>query len=481
MSDGDFTLTSLRRELDEGHLTPEELTRICLERIEQSDPDLNTFKRTAPEALERARNLDLDDYDSPLAGIPVAIKDNLCREGHETTCSSRILDGFVPPYTATAVRRLEEAGAVVVGHTNMDEFAMGSSTENSARGATRNPHDPGRVPGGSSGGSAAAVAAGEVPVALGSDTGGSVRQPAALCGVVGLKPTYGRVSRYGLIAFASSLDQIGPLTRTVEDTALVLETIAGHDPADSTSLDEPVPSYPRRPVPPEDLTVGVPEEYFGEGIDPEVREEVTSSIDRLDDAGANLREVSLPHTEHAIPVYYILATAEASSNLARYDGVQYGRRAETFEDLIDMYRRTRSEGFGDEVKRRVMLGTFVLSSGYHEEYYGKAQEVRTLIRRDFEEAFETCDLLVTPTSPTTAFPLGSKIDDPVAMYLSDVCTVSANLAGIPALTVPTGTDADGLPVGTQLLGPPLSEPRLLGVGQHLERSRPVPLLPAGVA
>jgi aspartyl-tRNA(Asn)/glutamyl-tRNA(Gln) amidotransferase subunit A len=467
----ELSLPELRNRLDSGDVSPEELVKSHRDRLEQVEGTLKSFERLYESALDRAKSLDVTDYDSPLAGIPVAIKDNLCVEGREVTCSSKILEGFVPPYTATAVQRLRDAGAIVIGATNMDEFAMGSSTENSAHQITRNPHDPERVPGGSSGGSAAAVASGEVPMALGSDTGGSVRQPASLCGVVGMKPTYGRVSRYGLIAFASSLDQIGPITRTVKGSAMVNEVIAGHDSSDSTSLDEPVPSYSRELEDKKSsFTVGVPEEYFTEGLDQDVRESVRRSIDSLEDQGCTVKPVELPHTEYAISVYYVIATAEASSNLARYDGVQYGRRAGSFDDLIDMYRQTRSEGFGDEVKRRIMLGTFVLSSGYYDAYYGKAQKVRTLIQRDFDEAFESCDVLVTPTSPSTAFTIGDKIDDPVQMYLSDICTISANLAGIPALSVPVGTDSDGLPIGAQVLGPALSESNLLQVGQLLENT-----------
>lgn len=465
----DLSLPELRTGLDSGEFSPEELTDAYLKFIESTDNSIQAFERVYDTAIERSRSLDLDDYDSPLAGIPVAIKDNLCVDGKEVTCSSRILEGFVPPYTATAVQNLRDSGAILIGATNMDEFAMGSSTENSAHQVTYNPHDLDCVPGGSSGGSAAAVASGQVPAALGSDTGGSVRQPASLCGVVGLKPTYGRVSRYGLIAFASSLDQIGPLTRTIDGSAMVSDVIAGHDPADSTSLDEPVPSYTDAVEdPPDSLTIGVPEEYFGEGLNEEVRDTVQEKIDRLSSRGFEVKSINLPHTEYAISVYYVIATAEASSNLARYDGVQYGRRAESFNDLIDMYKQTREEGFGEEVKRRIMLGTFVLSSGYYEAYYGKAQKVRTLIRQDFENAFDDCDVLITPTSPSTAFEVGEKIDDPVQMYLSDICTISANLAGIPALSVPVGFDSDGLPIGAQLIGPALSESSLLRVGKVLE-------------
>lgn len=478
----DRSLPELREGLDAGDFSPVELVEAHLDRISATEETVKAFERVYEDALDRARSIDLDEYDSPLAGIPVALKDNLCVEGKEVTCSSKILEGFVPPYSATVVERLRDAGAIPIGATNMDEFAMGSSTENSAHATTRNPHDPDRVPGGSSGGSAAAVAAGEAPVALGSDTGGSVRQPASLSGVVGLKPTYGRVSRYGLIAFASSLDQIGPLTRTVEGSAMIAEAISGHDEADSTSLDEPVPAYRNElENPSEDLTVGVPEQYFGEGLEGSVRETVREAIDGLEASGVSIKNVSLPHTEYAISTYYVIATAEASSNLARYDGVQYGHRAKSFEDLIDMYKQTREEGFGEEVKRRIMLGTFVLSSGYYEAYYGKAQKVRTLIRRDFEEAFENCDVLVTPTSPSTAFEVGEKTDDPVQMYLSDICTTSANLAGIPALSVPVGRDDGGLPVGAQVLGPALSENRLLQVGKRLEEQSDYDATPVDVS
>ncbi len=465
----DQTLPEMREGLDHGEFSPVDLVEAHLNRLESTESTLNAFERTYESVLDRARNLDPGDYDSPLTGIPVALKNNLCVEGEKVDCSSKILEGFKPPYSATVVDRLREAGAILIGATNMDEFAMGSSTENSAHQTTRNPHDTDRVPGGSSGGSAASVAAGQVPAALGSDTGGSVRQPAALCGVTGLKPTYGRVSRYGLIAFASSLDQIGPFARTVNGVAMLTEVISGHDEMDSTSLDEPVPSYSEDvKESPENLTVGVPEQYFGEGLEGDVRDSIQGAVEDLESVGHEVKSIDLPHTEYAISAYYIIATAEASSNLARYDGVQYGRRAQSFEDLIDMYKQTRQEGFGDEVKRRIMLGTFVLSSGYYDAYYGKAQKVRTLIRNDFDEAFEECDVLVTPTSPSTAFEVGEKVDDPVQMYMSDICTISANLAGVPALSVPAGLDEDGLPIGAQVLGPPLSEKRLLQVGRVIE-------------
>jgi aspartyl-tRNA(Asn)/glutamyl-tRNA(Gln) amidotransferase subunit A len=472
MNLNELTIPKMRGLLDSGEATPAELTKLYLNRIKDVENDVRAFERTyQSEALERAKNIDLSDYDSPLAGIPVAIKDNLCRAGYETTCSSRILEGYVAPYTATAVKKLEEAGAIIVGNTNMDEFAMGSSTENSAHKTTRNPHDLKRVPGGSSGGSAAAVAAGEVPGALGSDTGGSVRQPASLCGVVGIKPTYGRVSRYGLIAFASSLDQIGPVARTVEGAAMLTEVISGPDSADSTSLPGESPAYSKQlDADPTRWTVGIPREYFGAGIDPAVREIVNKQVETLKKQGATVNEISLPNTGYAISVYYIIATAEASSNLARYDGVRYGHRAENFDSLIDMFARTREEGFGEEVKRRIMLGTFVLSSGYYEAYYGKAQKVRTLIKQDFDQAFKECDFLLTPTAPTTAFEIGSKIDDPVQMYMSDICTISANLAGVPAFSIPVGFDDKKLPVGAQLIGPPLSEEKLFQAASVIEKN-----------
>ena len=411
---------------------------------------------------------------TPLAGVPVLVKDNIATLGLPTTCGSRILDGYVSPFEATAIARLRDAGAVIVGKTNMDEFGMGSSTEHSCYGPSRNPIDPARVPGGSSGGSAAAVAAGVVRVALGSETGGSVRQPAAFCGVVGVKPTYGRVSRHGLVAFASSLDQIGVFGRTVDDAALGLEAIAGRDPLDSTSAPEPVPAYrvPDEPVadgrPLRGLRIGRPKEYFPASLDAAMRERLDWAYERLKFLGAEVSEVSLPHTELAIPVYYIVAPAEASSNLARFDGARYGPRPEGEGGLREMYERTRSAGFGAEVTRRVLLGTYVLSAGYYDAYYKKAQEVRTLIARDFADAFETVDLLYTPTTPTPAFPLGS-ISDPYEMYLADIFTVTANLAGVPALSMPVGR-ANGLPVGAQLIAPHFGEANLFRAASALERA-----------
>ncbi len=421
--------------------------------------------------------------DGPLAGIPVAVKDNLVTAGFPTTCGSRILEGFRSPYEATAVRRLRKAGAVIVGKTNMDEFGMGSSTENSAFGPTRNPWHRERVPGGSSGGSAAAVAAGIVPVAVGSDTGGSVRQPASFCGVVGIKPTYGRVSRYGLVAFASSLDQVGALGRTVRDAATLLEVLSGHDPRDATSVDRPVPPLTaacERGV--RGLVVGIPREYFPSGLDPVVRRLAERALGALEGAGAELRDVSLPHTRYAIPAYYIIAPAEASSNLARYDGVRFGRRSREADTTERLYELSRSEGFGTEVKRRILLGTYALSAGYYDAYYGRAQEARAVIARDFERTFrDGVDVLFTPTSPTPAFRLGERIDDPYRMYLSDVFTVTANLAGVPALSVPIGL-AEGLPVGGQLMAGHWREDTLLNAAAVLEAELGMvgsPPVPAG--
>jgi aspartyl-tRNA(Asn)/glutamyl-tRNA(Gln) amidotransferase subunit A len=427
-------------------------------------------ERARTEAAEADARIARGERRSALEGIPVAIKDNMVQAGEPTTCASRILAGFVSPYDATAVTKLRRAGAVIIGRTNLDEFAMGSSTENSAYGPSRNPWDLARTPGGSSGGSAAAVAAGVVPLALGSDTGGSIRQPAACTGIAGMKPTYGRVSRYGLVAFASSLDQIGTFTRSAADSAIALEILCGHDPHDSTSLPEPVPQYTQRLSGEiSGLVIGLPREYLvEEGVDPAVLQCLREAVAELERCGAKTREVSLPHTKYAIATYYLIATAEASSNLARYDGVRYGHRAANAKDLGDMYRRTRSEGFGAEVKRRILLGTYVLSAGYYDAYYRKAQQVRTLLRHDFEQAFVGCDVIATPTAPEVAFRLGEKASDPLRMYLSDVYTVSANLAGIPGLSVPCGF-AHGLPVGLQLLGKPLDETTLLRTADSYQR------------
>lgn len=408
----------------------------------------------------------------PLMGMPLAVKDNICTEGVPTTCASRILGNFVPPYDATVIARLRANGSVLLGKTNLDEFAMGSSTENSAFGPSRNPWSLRHVPGGSSGGSAAAVAADECVAALGSDTGGSIRQPAACCGVVGLKPTYGRVSRYGLVAFASSLDQIGPITKDVTDAALMMNVIAGHDPCDSTSADVPVPDYTKalKKKDLKKLRVGVPREYFAEGLDPEVEHAVREAIEELKRLGGEIKDVTLPTADVAIATYYLIATAEASSNLARYDGVKYGLRSKQTKDLLEMYMQTRHEGFGPEVKRRIMLGTYALSAGYYDAYYGKAQAVRTLIRRDFDAAFQEVDLLATPVMPTPAFKLGEKIEDPLQMYLSDIYTISVNLAGIPAISVPCGFSKAGLPIGLQLLGRPFEEETVLRAAHAYEQA-----------
>ena len=407
---------------------------------------------------------------TPLTGVPIAIKDIFCTKDVRTTCASRILENFVPPYDATVVRKLKEAGAVILGKLNMDEFAMGSSTENSAFFPTLNPWDTKRVPGGSSGGSAAAVAAGLCAASIGTDTGGSIRQPASLCGVTGLKPTYGRVSRFGMIAFASSLDQGGPITRDVTDCAIMLKIIAGHDPLDSTSMDAPVPDYTatlKKEI--KNMRIGIPKEYFIEGLDKDVSEAIKDAIGVFKKAGAELVDITLPHTEYAISVYYLVATAEASSNLARYDGVKYGLRVAD-KGLLDMYKLTRDAGFGAEVKRRIMLGTYSLSAGYYEAYYKKASEMRTLIKMDFEEAFKKCDIILTPTSPTAAFKLGEKIADPLTMYLSDIFTISCNLAGIPGISVPCGFTKENLPVGLQLLGKPLDEATLLRAAYNYEKN-----------
>jgi aspartyl-tRNA(Asn)/glutamyl-tRNA(Gln) amidotransferase subunit A len=443
--------------------------------IEAREPELHAFNLVlADEARQAAAAIDArvaaGEDPGPLAGVPMALKDNMCTRGIPTTCSSRILEGWRPPYDGTAVRMLADAGAVLVGKTNLDEFAMGSSTENSAFGPTRNPHDPTRVPGGSSGGSAAAVGAGMVPVSLGSDTGGSIRQPAALCGVVGVKPTYGRVSRYGLVAFASSLDQIGPFANTVADAALVLEVISGHDPADSTSIPEAAPELSSHL---DDgvagLRIGIISELMAEGISPDVAARVRAAAEALAAAGATIEEVSIPAITHGIGAYYVLAPAEASSNLSRYDGVRYGLRIDA-PTTPEMYDLTRTAGFGDEVKRRIMLGTFALSAGYYDAYYGTAQRVRTLMRREFDAVYERFDLLLSPTSPTTAFPLGEKVDDPMTMYLNDICTIPTNLAGHPAVSVPYGVGDDGMPVGVHVLARALDEVTMFRAAAVLEGS-----------
>jgi aspartyl-tRNA(Asn)/glutamyl-tRNA(Gln) amidotransferase subunit A len=470
------TLEEAAAALAEGRVSSLELTEAALARIERWDGRIGAFLTIDAEGA-RARAKASDDRRrdgrtlGPLDGVPLALKDIFCTNGVVTTCASKMLELWVPPYDATAWRRLDEAGAVNLGKLNMDEFAMGSSNENSAFKPVHNPWDLTRTPGGSSGGSAAAVAGRLAFGSLGTDTGGSIRQPAALTGTVGLKPTYGRVSRYGVIAFASSLDQVGPFGRTVRDTALQLQAIAGKDPADSTSLDAAVPDYLsgiEQGV--EGLTLGIPKEYFIAGIDPEVEKAVQSAIAVYEKLGARIREVSLPHTEYATATYYLVATAEASSNLARFDGVRYGHRSKSFKNLADMYARTRAEGFGEEVQRRIMLGTYALSAGYYDAYYVRAQQVRTLIQRDFDQAFASgVDAVLTPTTPTAAFKLGEKTADPLQMYLADIFTISCNLAGLPGLSMPCGFTQGGLPVGVQLIGQPLDEARLLRIARAYER------------
>jgi aspartyl-tRNA(Asn)/glutamyl-tRNA(Gln) amidotransferase subunit A len=455
-----------------GRASAVEICQEALDRIEKLDRSLGGFRTlNADRALETARHLDEQRRPAPLLGVPIAIKDNICTRGLRTTAGSRILETFVPPYDATVITRLEEAGAIVIGKTNCDEFAMGSSTENSAFGPSRNPWALDRIPGGSSGGSAVAVAAGMTPIALGSDTGGSIRQPAAMCGIVGLKPTYGRVSRYGLIAYASSLDQIGPFAHTAYDAALVLNAIAGPDPHDSTGAPEDVPDFTRALTGEvRGLRIGVPRGIVERGVDDDVSRGFFEAMAVLRARGAELTDIDLPHAKYAIPTYYLVATAEASSNLARYDGVRYAFRAPgEFRDLRTMYCRTRDQGFGAEVKRRIMLGTYVLSAGYYDAYYLKAQQVRTLIRRDYEAAFATVDTVAMPTSPMVAFRLGERVEDPLQMYLADVFTVSANLAGLPAISIPCGFSQEGLPIGLQLTGRMFDEATLLRIGDSYER------------
>jgi len=465
--------------LRKGKISAVELTQAVIKRIVEVDNQVKAYLTVTPEsALKQAREADRrraagEDY--PLLGIPLAIKDIICTKGVPTTCGSRILENFIPPYNATVIERLRQEGAVILGKTNMDEFAMGSSTENSAYFPTRNPWDLSRVPGGSSGGSAAAIAAGECLGTLGSDTGGSVRQPAALCGVAGLKPTYGRVSRYGLVAFASSLDQIAPFGKDVTDCAIMLQAIAHYDPCDSTSVDAPAPNYAEALVPDiRGMRVGVPKEYFVEGMQPEVEAAVRAAIDRMANLGAEVDEVSLPHTEYSLPVYYLIAPAEASANLARYDGVKYGYSHPEVDDVWDAYRQTRQSGFGLEVKRRIMLGTYALSAGYYDAYYLKAQKVRTLIKRDFDEASKKFDVLVAPTSPTVAFKIGEKVDDPLQMYLSDILTLSLNLAGICGISIPCGFAearvSASLPVGLQIMGDAFAEETVLRVAYAYEQA-----------
>jgi aspartyl-tRNA(Asn)/glutamyl-tRNA(Gln) amidotransferase subunit A len=470
----EWTIREARERLDRREVSATELTRACLDRIAALDLRVRAYITVAEEsALACAAAADraiAAGEAGPLAGIPVSVKDVLCTRDLRTTCGSRILENFVPPYDACAVERLRAAGAVILGKTNMDEFAMGSTCEHSAFFPTRNPWDLSRIPGGSSGGSAAAVAAGFTPGSVGTDTGGSIRQPASHCGVVGIKPTYGRVSRYGLVAFASSLDQAGPMGRTVDDCVRLLNVLAGYDRRDSTSVDRPVPDYAAAlSAGAKGLRIGLPREYReAEGLDPQVGAAVEGAIRTLESLGAETVEISLPHTRYAVAAYYVIAPCEASSNLARYDGVKYGLRAPESDELMAMYRKTRSAGFGAEVRRRIVIGTYALSAGYYEAYYGKASRVRTLITEDFRRAFEVCDVVASPVAPTPAFPIGEKLDDPLTLYLSDVFTLSANLAGVPGISVPCGFSDGGLPIGLQLMGPHFGEETLISAGQALE-------------
>ncbi|MFD2618371.1 Asp-tRNA(Asn)/Glu-tRNA(Gln) amidotransferase subunit GatA [Terrilactibacillus laevilacticus] len=476
----DEGLVELKKKLHNKEIKSSELIDESFKRIQEVDDQVKAFLTLNEEAArEAAKAIDeaVEGDSSLLLGMPIGIKDNIVTKGLRTTCSSQFLDNFIPLHNATALEKIYTAKGIMIGKLNMDEFAMGSSTENSSYQKTRNPWDLDRVPGGSSGGSAASVAAGEVLFSLGSDTGGSIRQPASFCGVVGMKPTYGRVSRFGLVAFASSLDQIGPLTRTVEDNAYLLEAISGHDGYDSTSADVDVPNYASHLTGDiKGLKVAVPKEYFAEGVNADVKAKIQDAIKQLESLGAVCEEVSLPHTKYAVPAYYIIASSEASANLARFDGVRYGVRAES-NDLIEMYKKSRNEGFGDEVKRRIMLGTFALSSGYYDAYYKKAQQVRTLIKQDFEKVFEEYDVIVGPTTPTTAFKIGEKVDDPLTMYANDILTIPVNLAGVPAISLPCGL-SDGLPVGLQIIGKPFDEGTIYRTAHAYEQATNLGLKPA---
>ena len=473
------SISEIHQQLISKQRSAVEITQEALERINQLEPKLKSFICvTAEKAIAQASQVDAKiaagEKIGPLAGIPIAVKDNICTRGIPTTCGSKILENFIPPYESTVTQKLVGAGAVILGKTNLDEFAMGSSTENSAYQVTANPWDVERVPGGSSGGSAAAVASAESLVALGSDTGGSIRQPASFCGVVGMKPTYGLVSRYGLVAYASSMDQIGPFSRTVKDSAILLQAIAGYDPKDSTSLNVPIPDYTKnlRPNlrPKGQIRIGLIQETFGEGLDSSVLQAFTKAVELLQELGAEIQVISCPRFSYGLPTYYIIAPSEASANLARYDGVKYGFRTSESENLLNMYAKTRSEGFGLEVKRRIMIGTYALSAGYYDAYYLKAQKVRTLIKKDFDKAFAKVDILACPTSSTTAFKVGEKTDDPLSMYLSDLMTIPVNLAGLPALSLPCGFDRQGLPIGIQLMSNVLREDLLFEVAHVYEQS-----------
>lgn len=473
MQPAELTGSQLVQLLQEGTTSCREIMLSVLGEIERKEPQVRAYitLRDRAELLHEAEAVDKrrqrGERVGKLAGLPLAVKDNICTKGLRTTCASKILDSFVPPYDATVIQRVRAEDGIIIGKTNLDEFAMGGSTENSALQVTHHPLDLGRVPGGSSGGSAAAVAAHETIYAFGSDTGGSVRQPASFCGVVGFKPTYGRVSRYGLVAYGSSLDQIGPITKDVQDAALLFSVVAGHDPLDSTSVPEPVPDCTLN-APPASLRIGVPQEYFGQGLDAEVRTCVEGTLKLLESQGHKIIPVRLPHTEYAVPTYYIIACAEASTNLARFDGVRYGYRSQQCDDVLEMYGNTRAQGFGPEVKRRIILGTYVLSSGYYDAYYLRALKVRTLIRRDFTAAFETCDVIAHPVAPSTAFKIGEKSDDPLAMYLGDIYSVTANLAGLPAISLPCGKVASGLPVGLQLTAGAMQDGFLLAAASAVE-------------
>ncbi len=469
----ELTAAELSRKLAGKKCSAVEAAQSVFNRIEEVEDKVEAYLTlTKDEALQKAKEVDekraKGESLSPLAGIPIGIKDNICTKGVLTTCASKMLYNFVPPYNATVIEKLAQQDAVFTGKLNMDEFAMGSSCENSYFKKTKNPCDLTRIPGGSSGGSAAAVAAGEAFLALGSDTGGSIRMPAAYCGIVGLKPTYGSVSRYGLVAFASSLDQIGPMGRSVEDVALLYSALCGKDENDATSVPREYSAFSAQCKDIRGLKIGLPKEYFGDGVDAEVKQAVTAAVAELEKAGATIKQISLPSTDNALSAYYIISSAEASSNLARFDGVKYGYRAEGFESLINMYEKTRSEGFGDEVKRRIMLGTFVLSSGYYDAYYKKAKLFQKRIAQEFEGAFQDCDVIITPTAPDTAFKLGEKVSDPVKMYASDICTVTVNIAGLPAISVPCGRDLKGLPVGMQIIGAKFSEQQLFEVAAFYE-------------
>ena len=470
-----LTIHELKEKLKRREISARELTLEFIKRIERVEKDIHSFiTLTKDDALKQAEDIDNKikaGKDLPLLGIPLAIKDLICIRGVRTTCGSKILSNYIPPYDATVIKKLSDSGAVFLGKLNMDEFAMGSSTETSHFGVTRNPWNLDVIPGGSSGGSAASVSADECAGSLGSDTGGSIRQPASMCGITGLKPTYGRVSRFGLVAFASSLDQIGPMTKDVTDTAILMNVISGRDPLDSTSADLPVPDFTKSLLNNvKGLKIGIPKEYFVEGMDGDVEKSVRDAVELFKKLGAEIKEVSLPHTDYAVSAYYVIAPAEASSNLARYDGVKYGYRTDNSKNLLSMYKKTREEGFGAEVKRRIMLGTYTLSSGYYDAYYLKAQKVRTLIKKDFDDAFKNCDILITPTAPTSAFKIGEKFDNPIQMYLSDIFTISVNLAGVPAISIPCGFSKDGLPIGLQIIGRHFDEETIIRAAYTFEQN-----------